>query len=91
MSVLTARVTASEATSTSKATSASPMTSPTSTASSTSPTANWAEAYLPYGRTLMVIDEVVIRPLRDSIDAYFAHYGIDLTVSACTSTKPRSR
>ena len=39
-----------------------------------------AEAYLPYGRTLMVIDEVVYDLYRDSIDAYFAHYGIDLTV-----------
>ena len=33
-----------------------------------------AEAYLPYGRTLMVIDEVVYDLYRDSIDAYFAHY-----------------
>ena len=39
-----------------------------------------AEAYLPYGRTLMVIDEVVYDLYRDSIDAYFAHYEIDLTV-----------
>ncbi|BBX67252.1 sedoheptulose 7-phosphate cyclase [Mycolicibacterium psychrotolerans] len=39
-----------------------------------------ADAYRRYGRTLMVIDEVVYDLYRDSIDAYFDHHGIDLTV-----------
>jgi demethyl-4-deoxygadusol synthase len=39
-----------------------------------------ADAYRSYGRTLMVIDEVVYDLYRDRIDAYFAHHGIALTV-----------
>lgn len=39
-----------------------------------------ADAYRRYGRTLMVIDEVVYDLYRDSIEAYFDHHGIELTV-----------
>ena len=39
-----------------------------------------AEAYGPYGRCLMVIDEVVHDLYRDQIEAYFEHHGIDLSV-----------
>lgn len=39
-----------------------------------------ADAYRRYGRTLMVVDEVVYDLYRDSIDAYFDHHGIALTV-----------
>ncbi len=39
-----------------------------------------ADAYRRYGRTLMVIDEVVYDLYRDSIDTYFDQHGIALTV-----------
>jgi len=39
-----------------------------------------ADAYRRYGRTLMVIDEVVYDLYRDRIDTYFDHHGIALTV-----------
>jgi len=39
-----------------------------------------ADAYRPYGRTLMVVDETVLSLYRESIDAYFSHHEIDLTL-----------
>ncbi|MET0449293.1 MAG: sedoheptulose 7-phosphate cyclase, partial [Aeromicrobium sp.] len=39
-----------------------------------------ADAYRPYGRTLMVVDESVLDLYGDRIDAYFAHHEIDLTL-----------
>ncbi len=39
-----------------------------------------ADAYRPYGRTLMVVDETVLELYREQIDAYFAHHGIELTL-----------
>ncbi|MFC5677072.1 sedoheptulose 7-phosphate cyclase [Aeromicrobium endophyticum] len=39
-----------------------------------------ADAYRPYGRTLMVVDETVLELYRDRIDAYFAHHDIELTL-----------
>lgn len=38
-----------------------------------------ADAYRPYGRTLMVVDESVLALYGDKIDAYFAHHDIALT------------
>jgi 3-dehydroquinate synthetase len=39
-----------------------------------------AETYAPYGRCLMVVDEVVHDLHRERIEAYFAHHDVDLTV-----------
>jgi 3-dehydroquinate synthetase len=39
-----------------------------------------AEAYAPYGRVLMVIDETVLDIYDEQIRMYFAHHGIALTV-----------
>lgn len=39
-----------------------------------------ADAYTPYGRCLMVVDESVAALYGDRFRAYFAHHGIDLTV-----------
>lgn len=39
-----------------------------------------ADAYRPFGRCLMVVDEVVHALYRDQIEAYFAHHGLELTV-----------
>ncbi len=39
-----------------------------------------ADAYRPYGRTLMVVDESVLSLYGDRIDAYFAHHDIALTL-----------
>ena len=39
-----------------------------------------AEAYRPFGRCLMVIDETVYLLYGDQIHAYFDHYGIELTI-----------
>ena len=39
-----------------------------------------AETYRPYGRCLMVIDEVVHDLHRERIEAYFAHHDLELTV-----------
>ena len=39
-----------------------------------------ADSYRSYGRTLMVIDETVLRVHGDRIRAYFDHHGITLTV-----------
>ncbi len=39
-----------------------------------------ADTYQPYGRCLMVIDEVVHDLHRERIEAYFEHHGIELTV-----------
>ena len=39
-----------------------------------------ADAYRPYGRCLMVVDETVLDLHGDAIHAYFTHHGIALTV-----------
>jgi demethyl-4-deoxygadusol synthase len=39
-----------------------------------------ADAYRPYGRALMVVDETVYRLYGDQIHSYFDYYDIDLTV-----------
>ncbi|MBD8606362.1 sedoheptulose 7-phosphate cyclase [Aeromicrobium fastidiosum] len=39
-----------------------------------------ADAYRPYGRTLMVVDESVLSLYGDRIEAYFAHHDIALTL-----------
>jgi 3-dehydroquinate synthetase len=39
-----------------------------------------ADTYQPYGRCLMVVDEVVHDLYRERIEAYFDHHGIELTV-----------
>ncbi|MGZ8180141.1 sedoheptulose 7-phosphate cyclase [Williamsia sp. SKLECPSW1] len=39
-----------------------------------------ADAYAPYGRCLMVVDESVAALYGDRFRAYFAHHGLDLTV-----------
>lgn len=41
--------------------------------------AELADAYRPYGRTLMVVDESVLALYGEKIDAYFAHHDIALT------------
>ena len=41
-----------------------------------------ADAYRPYGRCLMVVDETVLDLYRDRIEAYFAHHGLALSVFA---------
>lgn len=39
-----------------------------------------ADSYRPFGRCLMVVDEVVLALYGDQIHGYFAHHAIDLTV-----------
>lgn len=39
-----------------------------------------ADAYRPYGRCLMVVDQNVLDLYGDAVRGYFAHHGIDLTV-----------
>ena len=43
-----------------------------------------ADCYRSWGRCLMVIDNAVYRLYGDQIQAYFAHHGIELTVSLVT-------
>ncbi len=43
-----------------------------------------ADSYAGFGRCLMVVDDAVYRLYGEQMQAYFAHHGIDLTVSLVT-------
>jgi demethyl-4-deoxygadusol synthase len=47
-----------------------------------------ADCYRPFGRCLMVIDETVHGLYREQLEAYFEHYGIDLTVFPVVIREP---
>lgn len=47
-----------------------------------------AEAYRPYGRCLMVVDETVHELYREQIERYFDHHGIALTVFPVVVREP---
>ena len=46
-----------------------------------------AESYQPYGRCLLVVDATVHGLYRDTIEAYFDHYDIDLTIFTVAFTE----